>query len=158
MRFFTSADLMRAALTMLAHADLANKQLGGTMNGIKRRARNRAIVEFGLQLDPPPPDLSITTMRAVLRRFFGRAVSNDDLQRYFATPGRKADDRVNLARLDAWLAEHGPRLREEGLRLLGDLDAEWKDFTREASYEAGRLRREAKKEYVDPDAGADAVD
>ena len=146
MRFFTKADLLHAVGAMLKHVDPLDKHLLGTLSGIKRRARARAIIEFAKTLQPPPPDTTITSTRTVLRELFGgRAVSNNDLQRHFATPGRKADDRVDAVVLRAWLDTHRTRLEADAARLLSDLDAEWRLFTEAAALDAGQRRRRESK-------------
>jgi len=139
-QFFTSIDLTRAADAMLAASGARNTQLLGTMSGIKRRAHTRAIVAFALALDPAPPDRSIATMRTLLGELFKRAVSSATLHAHFATPGRMANDRVDLAALDAWFAEHEARLRREAARLLAEIEKEWTSFTAQAAREAGRAR------------------
>lgn len=144
MRFFTESDLRHAAAAMLTHIDHADRTLMGTMSGIKRRARARAIVDFAIQLAPRPPDYSITTMRAILGRLFGRSISNNDLHRHFATPGRKADDRVNTEHLAAWFAEHGQGFQDGANQLMLDLDKEWRVFTSEAARHTAEMRREGR--------------
>lgn len=141
MRYFTDSDLMHATEAMLSHGGSRDVQFMGTISGIKRRARARAILEFAAGLRPPPPDESITSMRAVLRELFGRGVSTDDLHRHFATPGRKADDRVDMTAFRAWLDEHRERFSGEAAALLAALDGEWKLFTVEAARRAGKLRK-----------------
>jgi hypothetical protein len=142
MRFFTQDDLLHAAGAMLSHIDLFDRTLMGIMSGIKRRARARAIVEFAKQLSPAPPDYSITTMRALLGRLFGRSISNNDLHRHFAKPGRRADDRVDTEQFDEWFAEHGQRFQQKAEQLLSDLDEEWRVFTNEAARRTAGMRRE----------------
>lgn len=142
MDFFTPDDHACAVAAMLAHMDPADKALLGTLSGIRRRARARALIAFMQQLDPAPPDATITTTRHVLRVLFGgRAVSNNDLQRHFATPGRKADDRADVAALRAWLEAHRERLTERAAHLLHELGLAWRRFTKAAADEAGRQRR-----------------
>lgn len=142
MRFFTETDLFHAIEVMITHDDLWDMQLLGTMSGIKRRARSRALVAFAKQLSPPPPDQSITTIRALLGALFGKSISNNELHRHFATPGRKANDRVDMAQFDEWLDGQKEHLQSEAALLLADLDAEWGTFTTLAARKAGKLRRE----------------
>ncbi|WP_322058459.1 hypothetical protein [Paraburkholderia sp. J63] len=140
--FFTPDDHARAVAAMLAHVDPADRALLGTLSGIKRRARTRAVIAFMQRLDPPPPDATITTTRALLRVLFsGRAISNNELQRHFATPGRKADDRADAAALRAWLEAHRERLTAAAEQRLRELDQVWRRFTQAAATEAGALRR-----------------
>jgi len=152
MRFFTEADLSRAAEAMLIHIDVIDKALLGIMSGIKRRARARAIINFAQQLNPPPPDHSITTMRLLTNRLFVRSISNNDLHRYFATPGRRADDRVDLEALEGWYAEHSARFIVEARELLRALEQEWRDFTREAARRTADLRQENRRAEQKRDA------
>lgn len=142
MRFFTESDYLVAIAAMLGNTSLNDPSLLGAMSGIKRRARARAMVEFAQQLDPPPPDRSITTIRALLGQLFGRSISNNALQQHFATPGRKADNRVDALRWDEWLAKHKPRLVDEARKLLSDLNEEWQEFALQAAYRAGQVRKE----------------
>lgn len=145
MDFFTLDDHQLAVAAMLAHTDPADRALLGTLSGIKRRARSGALIAFMQHLDPAPPDATITTTRHLLRVLFGgRAVSNTALQRHFATPGRKADDRADTAALQAWLDAQRPRLEADAARLLAALDGAWRHFTADAAREAGRLRRNEK--------------
>jgi hypothetical protein len=137
--------MLRAADTMFEHSDARNPRVGGIMSGIKRRARARAIVAFARQFAPPPPDYSITTMRNILGDLFIRSISNNDLQRYFATPGRRADNRVDLARNELWLEAHRSRFEHEALQLISDLDAEWELFKADAAQLAGKYRREERE-------------
>lgn len=144
MEFFTRDDFSLAVSAMLDHISISpqDKKLLGTMSGIKRRARARELIDFAQHLDPAPPDATITSMRWLLRQLFsGRAVANTDLHRHFATPGRKADDRVDMAVLSAWLEEHRPRLMEQAAARLAALEDAWKIFTADAARKAGRLRR-----------------
>jgi len=152
MRFFNEADVSRAAEAMLVHIDVLDRALLGIMSGIKRRARARAIVHFTQQLAPPPPDHSITTMRLLTSRLFVRSISNNDLHRYFATPGRRADDRVDLEKLESWYAEHGARCAAEACELLRSLEQEWRDFTREAARRTAELRKENRRAELDDGA------
>lgn len=146
MRFFTDADISRAAEAMVYHIDYLDKALLGIMSGIKRRARARAILAFAQQLAPPPPDYSITTMRMVLGRLFGRSISNNDLHKHFATPGRRADDRVDLEQLETWYDQHVEVFSEQATALILSIDEEWRTFTRLAAHRAADLRREIRKE------------
>jgi hypothetical protein len=139
MDFFTRRDLALAVETMLTYETNRPKLLG-ILSGIKRRARARAVVAFAHDFRPPPPDQSMTTMQHVLLDVFGRAVGHGSLQHEFATPGRKADDRVDQAQLDAWLAAHRERFQIEGGRLLGQLNQEWRVLTKEAWHRAEQLR------------------
>lgn len=140
--FFTPDDHARAVAAMLAHVDPADRALLGTLSGIKRRARARALSAFMQRLNPAPPDATITTTRALLRTLFaGRAISNNELQRHFATPGRKADDRADVTALHVWLEAHRERLMGRADALLRELDLAWRRFTEAAAAEAGRLRR-----------------
>lgn len=142
MDFFAPDDHTHAVAAMLAHTDPVDRALLGTLSGIKRRARARALIAFMQRLDPAPPDATITTTRHLLRVMFGgRAVSNNDLQRHFATPGRKADDRADVAALQAWLEAHREPLMERAAHLLHELDLAWRRFTQAAADEAGRQRR-----------------
>lgn len=126
---------------MRAHTASANRALLGTPRGIKRRALARKIVAFMQWLDPPPPNATITTTRHLLRVLFGgRAVSNTALHRHFATAGRKADDRADVAALQAWLEVHRARLRDSATQRLAELELEWRRVT-QAADEAGQLRQ-----------------
>lgn len=142
MEFFTQRDLHLAVETMLTHEGPNNAKLLGILGGIKRRARARAVVAFAHHFRPPPPDRSMTTMRHVLLDVFGRAVAHVSLQQEFATPGRKANDRVDQLLLDAWLAAHRARFESEGAQLLAQLNREWRELTREAYRRTQQLRRD----------------
>lgn len=141
MRYFSQDDLATAVAAMLSHADARNPSVLGTMSGIKRRARARAIVAFCEGLSPAPPDVSMTWMRKVQRRLFGRAVSHGDLHRHFATPGRKADDRVDQERFLGWLTTNQEAFQDARSVMLAGIEAEWGDFTKQAAAEAGTARR-----------------
>lgn len=140
MSFFTPADHDHAVAAMLAHPDLADRHLRALMNGIKRRARARAVIAFIQALSPPPPDATITTTRVLMRTLFGRAVSAEDLRRHFGTPGRRADARADTAALAAWLAPRRDTLLLQADRQRIELDDAWRVFTRAAADEAGRIR------------------
>jgi hypothetical protein len=141
MRFFTDNDIAQVAEAMLLAPGVRDPSFLGKLSGVKRRARARAVIAYVEQLAPPPPDHSITTIRTLMRRLFDRAVSNNDLDRYFATAGRKADDRVDMEHFEAWYVTHEPHNRQGAEQLVADLDAEWIHFTKLAAREAGKLRR-----------------
>lgn len=133
MRYFSKEDLNRAIAAFHNRRDARDPVLLGTLSGIKRRARARAIVDFALHLSPAPPDASITTMRHALVELFGKGLSNNDLQRYFATSGRKADDRVDLVKWNEWRAANQMRFAEDARRLQLDLNREWDDLVKLAA-------------------------
>jgi hypothetical protein len=141
MQFFTSVDRDRAIDAMLEHAGVADRALQGLLSGIKRRARARAVITFVQSLQPAPPDMTITTTRALMLALFGRAVSVNDLHRYFSTPGRKANDRADPVVLESWFEPNRARLRQDAAQLMLDLEVAWALFTQEAADEAGRLRK-----------------
>jgi hypothetical protein len=141
MRFFTDNEIEEVAAAMLLATGVRDPSFLGTLSGFKRRARARAVIEYVEHLAPPPPDHSITTVRMLMRRLFQRAVSNNDLERYFATAGRKASDRVDMPSFEAWYVTHEPRNRQQAEQLVVDLEAEWRQFTMQAAHRAGQLRR-----------------
>lgn len=138
MSLFTESDREHAVSAMVASTAENNTRLMGTMSGIKRRARARAVVGFGLGLEPP--DASIATMRRILHKLFNRSVSNNDLHRHFATPGRKASDRVDQKVLDAWFEKHKDSFEERARALTSQIDKEWKIFTADVTEEAAKIR------------------
>ncbi len=141
MRFFTTDDFDLAVAAMLEHAGGADRALQGLLSGIKRRARARAVIGFVQSLQPAPPDTTITTTRTLMLALFGRAVSVNDLHRYFSTPGRKANDRADPVVLEAWFEPNRTRLLQDAAQLMLDLDVAWALFTQEAAEEAGRFRK-----------------
>lgn len=146
MQFFTAADHDVAVQAMLEHPDIRSRHLRGLMSGIKRRARARAVIAFVQAIEPPPPDVTITTTRHLMRVLFGRAVSANDLHRHFATPGRLADDRADTAALATWLEANQERLAADADGLMLKLDAAWKVFTDAAAKAAGKIRKAGRQE------------
>ncbi|RQQ88716.1 hypothetical protein DF134_19255 [Burkholderia stagnalis] len=140
MSFFTLADHDHAVAAMLAHPDLADRHLRALMNGIKRRARARAVIAFIQALSPPPPDATITTTGALMRTLFGQAVSAEDLRRHFGTPGRRANSRADTAALAAWLAPRRASLQQQADTQRLELDAAWRVFKQAAADATGRMR------------------
>jgi hypothetical protein len=130
-----NTDLARAVDAMRESTGFQDTARLGVLSGIKRRARARMIIDFSLQLEPAPPDCSITTMRAALGELFGKGVSNNDLQKYFATRGRKSNNRVDLPRWSAWWEANQVRFQTDARELLLELDLEWIGFTRAVAYE-----------------------
>ncbi|AMU19210.1 hypothetical protein QM312_35120 [Burkholderia cenocepacia] len=146
MLFFTPTDHDDAVQAMLDHPDIGSRHLRGLMSGIKRRARARAVIAFVQALDPPPPDVTITTTRQLMRVLFGHAVSVNDLHRHFATPGRRANDRADPAALAAWLAEHAERLATDAEARMVELEIAWQQFTATAAAAAGKIRTAGRAE------------
>ncbi|VWD48378.1 hypothetical protein BCO18175_07418 [Burkholderia contaminans] len=146
MPFFTPADHDDAVQAMLDHPDIGSRHLRGLISGIKRRARARAVIAFVQALDPPPPDVTITTTRQLMRVLFGHAVSVNDLHRHFATPGRRANDRADPAALAAWLAEHAERLAADAEARMVELEIAWQQFTATAAAAAGKIRTAGRAE------------
>lgn len=144
MQFFTPDDRERAVAAMLEHSGIGDRALQGLLSGIKRRARTRAVIAFIQQLQPGPPDTTITTTRALMLTLFGQAVSVNDLHLHFSTPGRKADDRADPLAMAAWLECNRARLLQDAEKLMLDLQDAWSLFTQEAAEEAGRLRKREK--------------
>jgi hypothetical protein len=140
MPFFTPADHDDAVQAMLDHPDIGSRHLRGLMSGIKRRARARAVIAFVQTIAPPPPDVTITTTRQLMRALFGHAVSVNDLHRHFATPGRRANDRADPAALAAWLADHRERLMADAEARMVELEIAWQQFTAAAAEAAGEIR------------------
>jgi hypothetical protein len=118
MRFFSESDLSEVALILLASS--SKSSTAGLLGGVKRRAKNRAIIRFCSRLKFE--DISLTAMRHVMRHIFGVSVSNDDLLRW-ATPGRKADDRVDI---DHLLKNISSSTMEDARAQMLMLDQEWK--------------------------------
>ncbi|WP_244120562.1 hypothetical protein [Burkholderia gladioli] len=139
--FFTPEDHDQAVAAMLAHPARDDRHLRALMNGIKRRARARAVIAFIQALRPAPPDATIATTRALMRALFGHAVSSNDLHRHFATPGRRANARADTAALAAWLAPQLETLQRAADSLRLELDAAWRVFTQTAADAAGDIRR-----------------
>lgn len=139
--FFTPDDHDQAVAAMLAHPARDDRYLRALMNGIKRRARARAVTAFIQALRPAPPDATIATTRALMRALFGHAVSSNDLRRHFATPGRRANARADTAALAAWLAPQREALQLQADARLLALDAAWRIFTLTAADAAGQIRR-----------------
>ncbi|MCA8299073.1 hypothetical protein LGN19_35370 [Burkholderia sp. AU30198] len=146
MTFFTPADHDAAVQAMLEHPDLRSRHLRGLMSGIKRRARARAVITFVQAIAPPPPDVTITTTRQLMRVLFGHAVSVNDLHRHFATPGRRANDRADPDALAAWLALHRERLAAEAEARMVELEIAWQRFTTAAAEAAGAVRTASRLE------------
>ncbi|WP_175762305.1 hypothetical protein [Burkholderia anthina] len=140
MPFFTSADHDAAVQAMLDHPEIGSRHLRGLMSGIKRRARARAVIAFVQAIAPPPPDTTIATTRQLMHALFGHAVSVNDLHRDFATPGRRANDRADLAALAAWLALHRERLAAAAEARMVELEIAWQQFTAAAAEAAGEIR------------------
>jgi len=140
MTFFTPADHDAAVQAMLAHPDIGSRSLRGLMSGIKRRARARAVIAFVQAIAPPPPDVTITTTRQLMRVLFGHAVSVNDLHRHFATPGRRANDRADPEALAAWLTDHRGRLAADAEARMLELEIAWQQFTSAAAEAAGEIR------------------
>ncbi|WP_244124917.1 hypothetical protein [Burkholderia gladioli] len=138
--FFTPEDHDQAVAAMLAHPARDDRHLRALMNGIKRRARARAVIAFVQALRPAPPDATIATTRALMRTLFGHAVSSNDLRRHFATPGRRANARADTAALAAWLAPQLETLQRAAETLRLELDAAWRVFAQTAADAAGRIR------------------
>lgn len=145
MRFFTDHDIADVAEAMLNSPGVRDPAFLGQLSGFKRRARARAVIAFIEQLAPPPPDHSITTIRTLMRSLFGRAISNNDLDLYFATAGRKADDRVDMTLFDAWFVTHEQANRKRADDMIADLELEWRLFTQQAARRAGQLKRQQRK-------------
>ena len=110
----------------------------GQMGGIKRRARNAAIMAFchGLKFK----DISLISMKKVMRELFGVAVANEDLMAW-ATPGRKADDRVDV---DLMFKDISLNIKIEAEQLLRDLDGEWVLVKKQAAELAAKARKAAR--------------
>ncbi|MDD1494058.1 hypothetical protein DF016_10885 [Burkholderia stagnalis] len=146
MPFFTPTDHDAAEQAMLDHPDVGSRHLRGLMSGIKRRARARAVIAFVQALDPPPPDVTITSTRQLMRVLFGHAVSVNDLHRHFATPGRRANDRADPAALAAWLADHRERLAADAEARMVELEIAWQQFTATTAAAAGAVRTAGRAE------------
>ena len=110
----------------------------GQMGGVKRRARNAAIIAFcdGLQFK----DISLISMKKVMHELFGVAVANEDLMAW-ATPGRKADDRVDLDQLFENISSN---IKEEAKQVLHGLDGEWVLVKQQAAELAAKARKAAR--------------
>ncbi|WP_420213432.1 hypothetical protein ACN8ZM_40175 (plasmid) [Burkholderia aenigmatica] len=146
MPFFTPADHDDAVQAMLAHPEIGSRHLRGLMSGIKRRARARAVIAFVQAIAPPPPDVTITTTRQLMRVLFGHAVSVNDLHRHFATPGRRADDRADPEALAVWLELHRERLAADAEARMIELEIAWQAFTAAAAEAAGEIRTASRPE------------
>jgi hypothetical protein len=138
---FTPEDHDQAVAAMLAHPARDDRHLRALLNGIKRRARSRAMIAFVQALHPAPPNATIATTRALMRTLFGHAVSDDTLRRHFATPGRRADARADTAAVAAWLAPQLETLQRAAEAQRLSLDAAWRVFTQTAADAAGQIRR-----------------
>ena len=117
--------------------------LRGQLGGVKRRAKNAAIIAFcqGLLFE----DISLISMKKVMRELFGVAVANEDLMAW-ATPGRKADDRVDVAQLFKDISLNN---KKEAEQLLHELDAEWA----QVKQQAGELVAQARQAGVASENG-----
>lgn len=146
MTFFTPADHDDAVQAMLDHPDVGSRHLRGLMSGIKRRARARAVIAFVQAIAPPPPDVTITTTRQLMRVLFGHAVSVNDLHRHFATPGRRANDRADPEALSAWLTDHRERLAADAAEQMAALELAWQRFRAAAADAAGEIRTVSRRE------------
>ena len=115
----------------------------GQMGGVKRRARNAAIIAFcdGLNFK----DISLISMKKVMHDLFGVAVANEDLMAW-ATPGRKADDRVDLAQL---LKDISLNNKKEAEQVLRDLDGEWVLVKKQAAELAAKARKTARTQTLE---------
>ena len=110
----------------------------GQMGGIKRRARNAAIITFCDELTLK--DISLISMKKVMHELFGVAVTNEDLMAW-ATPGRKADDRVDLVELFKNISLNN---KEEAKQVLRNLDEEWVLVKKQAAELAAKARKAAR--------------
>ncbi|MCA8081415.1 MULTISPECIES: hypothetical protein [Burkholderia cepacia complex] len=146
MTLFTPADHDAAVQAMLAHPEIGSRHLRGLMSGIKRRARARAVITFVQAIAPPPPDVTITTTRQLMRVLFGHAVSVNDLHRHFATPGRRANERADPEALAAWLEIHRERLVADAEILMVELEIAWQQFTATTAAAAGKIRTASRAE------------
>ena len=127
--FFTPADLetlieiykSTASTDELGHRQPQDGFLGavtGKMGGVRRRAKQRAILEFCRKIQFP--DITLHGMKYFMRQLFKTSVSNDKLMEW-ATPGRKANDRVDLKQLDSIIEAY----RSEATSLMGHFDWDW---------------------------------
>lgn len=130
MSFFSDDDLNEVVniLFMASSSPLLDNKgrINGLLGGVKRRARNRAIINFCSNLEFE--DISLTCMRHVMRLLFGVAVNNADLLRW-ATSGRKANDRVDI---DNLLKNISSNIREDAKTQMEMLDTEWKTLLNRA--------------------------
>jgi hypothetical protein len=117
MKFFSESDLTEAALILLTSS---KPSAAGLLGGVKRRAKNRAIIRFCSRIEFE--DISLTAMRHFMRQIFGVSVSNLDLMRW-ATPGRKANDRVNI---DILIKNISPSLIDDAQEQMQMFEQEWK--------------------------------
>ena len=119
----------------------------GQMGGVKRRARNAAIIAFCQRLKFK--DISLISMKKVMRELFGVAVANEDVMTW-TTPGRKADDRVDMEQL---LKDISLNSKMEAAQLLRDLDQEWGQVKQRAAELAAKARKAERTPPAQPQEG-----
>lgn len=133
MNFFSDEDLNEVVKIFLTASDpllsshvrlISQGRVNGLLGGVKRRARNRAIINFCSNLDFE--DISLTSMKHIMRLLFGVAVNNADLLRW-ATSGRKANDRVDIEYL---LKNISSNIKEDAQVHMEMLETEWKELIR----------------------------
>ena len=110
----------------------------GKMGGIKRRARTRMVLDFCDKLRFA--DISLTSMQLAQRIMFDRAVAHADLLKW-ATPGRKADSRVDMSEVEAFAVAHKP----EAALACQAFEEEWNQVKKLASGKAGVTRSAERK-------------
>ena len=136
MKHYTKSDVDELAViyALVNNGEPYSCSTIATIGGVKRRARQRAIVEFctNMQFE----DISLHGMRHVMKKLFGVSVSNNHLVKW-ATPGRKADNRVNL---DLLLGNISQDCKRAAAALLIELDEEWPQLKQLALAEAAKLR------------------
>lgn len=132
MLYFNDRDMdMAKSIYRLAMLDghLSGSRIA-SLGAIKRKARTGMVMAFCERIQFK--DISLTSMRHFQRFLFGRAVSNDELMRW-ATPGRKASDKVDME----VLASVAERYKGEAEREMKRLDDEWVMLRKAAAKAAG---------------------
>lgn len=127
--FFTPADLEALigiykstdSTDVLGRSQPQDGFLGavtGKMGGVRRRAKQRAILEFCRKIQFP--DITLHGMKYFMRQLFKTSVSNDKLMEW-ATPGRKANDRIDFKQLDFIIEAY----RTDAQLLMTRFDWDW---------------------------------
>jgi hypothetical protein len=136
---FTAEDIAHVAHLFRVKSDPKDLPiLLGLLGGVKRRATSRAKIKFCSSMRFE--DISLTAMKHLMQKMFGSAVSNSDLMAW-ATPGRKADDRVDTEKMlkDISLSEI-----EQAAAMMRTLHAEWAQVKVQAGKLAAPPKRKGK--------------
>lgn len=105
----------------LAVQNVGSRRLPGVIGGWRRRVRRRVILDF--LTSETWPDRSMWALNHLARELFGRGIDTAE-RRVWATPGRKADHRVDMKGL---LHSVSDTMRSAAAQCMQDLEA---DFSR----------------------------